>query len=72
MLDRGTECKVGVVTLCSSAAGAATVVVVKGQVGLAVVPIALLAGGVELEGRRGRLAAWASSAEETSWFAGMA
>lgn len=65
--DRG--CEVGcVLILCCFAAGAVTGAVVRGQAGLLVVSMGVTAGAVEPKGRRRRLAAWASSAEETSWF----
>lgn len=64
--DRGCEVG-GVLILCRWAAGAATGVLVRGQASLLAVSTGFFsAGGVEPEGRRRRLAAWASSADETS------
>lgn len=70
--DRG--CMVdGLLTLGWFVAGAVTGAGVREQVGLWVVFMAVLACGVEPEGRQRRLAALASSAGETSWLgAGMA
>lgn len=68
------ECEVGCVRILScSAAGASTGAVVAGQVGGLVVSMGVSEGGAEPDGRRRRLAAWASSAEgASSWGTGMA
>lgn len=60
----------GVLILCSSA-GAVTVAVLRGQEA-STVSVAVWAGGAGPEGRRGRLAAWAPSAEGPSCVPGMA
>lgn len=68
--DRGCVVVV-VLILWWSAAGVSSGVVAMGEVGVAFKEVS--AGGVEPEGSRGRLAAWASSVEETSLLgAGMA
>ena len=63
--DRGCEVG-GVLILWCCAADAATGAEVRGQSGLLVVSVGAWVGGAEPEGRQRRLAAWASSAEETS------
>lgn len=62
-------CEVGAVLILSCSAGAVSVV--RGQEGSAV-SMVLFVHEAEPEGRRGRLAACAPSAEGPSWFPGMA
>lgn len=70
--DRGCEVGSALILWCS-VAGAATGGVVWGQAGWSIVSMWVSVGGAEPEGRRRRLAAWASSAEEiASWGTGMA
>lgn len=69
---RGCEVGGGQILYCSTA-GDVTRAVVRGQAGLVVVTMVDTTVEFEPEGRQRRLAAWASSAEETSGFAtGMA
>lgn len=64
-------CMVVGVLILSCSAGAVTASVVRGQEGLAV-SMAVFVHGAKPEGRRGRLAACAPSAEGPSWFPGIA
>lgn len=66
--DRGCEVGGGQILYCS-AVGDVTRAVVRGQAGLLVVSMVDTTSEFEPEGRRRRLAAWASSAEESSGLA---